>query len=101
MKKAIAACIVLVLAVSLSGCCKTLEQAVRTNTENSRDLAKTAYTSNLIDELKKEMVLNYASLRCMRDVLDKTSTAEKDSDACACQRYGAADFGKCQNWFNK
>jgi len=102
MKRIIVACSILWIGLSMTGCCKTLEQAVRANTEDSDKLAKVVYTSNIADELKKEMVLNYAALRCTRDILDKQSTSEKDSAACACQRYGGGkDFSKCTDWFGK
>lgn len=100
MKNIIVVCVVMSF-ISMSGCSFALKQAVRTNTEKSSDLAKVVYSSDIVDELKKGIVFNYASLRCMRDIMDKGSTADKDSEACACQRYGAIDFGKCESWFNK
>ncbi len=36
----------------------------------------------------------------MKDIMDKESSADKDSAACICQRFGATDFGKCEDWFN-
>ena len=101
MKRVIVGFAVIILIISINGCCTTLKQAVRVNTEKSRELAKVVYASDIVDDLKKEIVFNYASLRCMREIMDNESTASKDSEACNCQRYGASDFNKCWNWFNK
>ncbi len=101
MKRLITICTVIMMAGSISGCCTTLEQAVRVNTEKSRELAKVVYGSDIVDPLKKEIVFNYASLRCMREIMDNESTASKETEACLCQRYGSIDFSKCQTWFNK
>lgn len=81
--------------MSVTACCGAYKSAVQKYASTLQQRGKLVYTE-VVPELKKELVLNDATLACL---VDKDNDRGKDSSACTCAD-GLPDAweSNCANW---
>ena len=86
--------VVAVFTLTLSACCAAYKGAVEKYVDKLPDRGKVYYPKVLTPELRKDLVLQDATLICLVDKDKKKSTKEAPTSACKC-----AD-GLPNNWEN-